>query len=298
MYQDRFTVNSDDIEIIEEKISKEMVTVVLKGGAGSGHHGHKGIPGHQGGSLPKGASAAGKIKEPVVIGFDDNPELKNKLKEIMSNYADKYGFPKDKFVFSSSPGAAFQVGQTAYNKAAEFDPRTGEIKIYTTGMLSQVFSVVDVSTMKLPFIENVVAHEVSHYRYNLFRKLYRRQAALFEKEFGYDAFAKDLTSEQREKYWAYDIYERNYQYADLRHALWEDPVSSYGKSYIEVARSSKYGVDWDLSIDENLAEIAAHGITGEGSISPRWAKLYNEINQGLYTHKVIKNYVELVKSNF
>lgn len=28
--------------------------VVLKGGAGSGFHGHKGIPGHQGGSLPKG----------------------------------------------------------------------------------------------------------------------------------------------------------------------------------------------------------------------------------------------------
>lgn len=26
------------------------------GGAGSGHHGHKGIPGHRGGSLPKGAS--------------------------------------------------------------------------------------------------------------------------------------------------------------------------------------------------------------------------------------------------
>lgn len=30
----------------------------LKGGPGSGNHGHKGIPGHQGGSLPKGESNA------------------------------------------------------------------------------------------------------------------------------------------------------------------------------------------------------------------------------------------------
>jgi predicted ABC-type ATPase len=34
----------------------------LKGGEGSGHHGHKGIPGHHGGSLPRGSSAAvGKL---------------------------------------------------------------------------------------------------------------------------------------------------------------------------------------------------------------------------------------------
>jgi hypothetical protein len=30
----------------------------LKGGVGSGHHGHKGIPGHQGGSLPRGSNAS------------------------------------------------------------------------------------------------------------------------------------------------------------------------------------------------------------------------------------------------
>ena len=31
-------------------------SIRFKGGAGSGNHGHKGIPGHQGGSLPKGES--------------------------------------------------------------------------------------------------------------------------------------------------------------------------------------------------------------------------------------------------
>lgn len=36
----------------------KVVRVVLKGGPGSGHHGHRGIPGKRGGSLPgKGGSA-------------------------------------------------------------------------------------------------------------------------------------------------------------------------------------------------------------------------------------------------
>lgn len=33
-------------------------TIRLKGGAGSGHFGHKGIPGHKGGSLPRDGSAS------------------------------------------------------------------------------------------------------------------------------------------------------------------------------------------------------------------------------------------------
>src|SRR5262245_15227835 len=36
---------------------KKKEAVVQKGGKGSGHHGHKGIPGHRGGSMPRGAMA-------------------------------------------------------------------------------------------------------------------------------------------------------------------------------------------------------------------------------------------------
>ena len=275
-----------------------MARVVLKGGPGSGHYGHKGIPGHQGGSLPRGESAAGKAKEPVVVGFENNPELQARLKEIMSGWADKYGFPKDKLIFSSKPGSAFTVGSHNYSKAAEFDPRTGEITIYTTNNLSMILSVLKLSTMKLEFIEDIVAHEISHYRYSMFQKLYRRQRALLEKEFGEDVFTEDLSSEDKERFWAYNIYERNYQFGDQRRMLYEDPVSDYGRSYIDVAKNSKYGVETERAIDENLAEIAASNVTYRGNfISPRWAKLYNEINQGLYDHKLIK-VLNLTKSNF
>lgn len=34
------------------------LTIRFKGGPGSGHYGHKGIPGHKGGSLPRGESAS------------------------------------------------------------------------------------------------------------------------------------------------------------------------------------------------------------------------------------------------
>jgi hypothetical protein len=40
----------------EKENPESMNAPVLKGGKGSGHHGHKGIPGHQGGSLPEGAA--------------------------------------------------------------------------------------------------------------------------------------------------------------------------------------------------------------------------------------------------
>lgn len=39
------------------------------GGAGSGHHGHKGIPGQRGGSLPKGGAGAVGGWKPIAKGY-------------------------------------------------------------------------------------------------------------------------------------------------------------------------------------------------------------------------------------
>lgn len=47
------------------------LTIRLKGGPGSGHHGHKGIPGHRGGSLPReGSAASSSSKSNIDIGRD------------------------------------------------------------------------------------------------------------------------------------------------------------------------------------------------------------------------------------
>ncbi|MFA5035661.1 MAG: hypothetical protein WC479_00590 [Candidatus Izemoplasmatales bacterium] len=60
----------------KEFIGKSYV-MRLKGGPGSGHHGHRGIPGHHGGSLPAGGQASGrkttKLNRREVHSPDDKP---------------------------------------------------------------------------------------------------------------------------------------------------------------------------------------------------------------------------------
>jgi hypothetical protein len=79
---------SDDI------VHKEVVTVVLKGGAGSGNHGHKGIPGHQGGSLPQGSSASAVTASQINY---DNVEnlLKNNSFANFDKSSDKLNYVSD-----------------------------------------------------------------------------------------------------------------------------------------------------------------------------------------------------------
>lgn len=64
------------------------LTIRLKGGPGSGNHGHKGIPGHQGGSLPRGESNF--VSHPMhedVPAKVSHPMHNNKFK--LSPYAKK-----------------------------------------------------------------------------------------------------------------------------------------------------------------------------------------------------------------
>lgn len=54
-------------------------TIRLKGGPGSGHFGHKGIPGHRGGSLPRGESSQSDVKRPMRYTPKDYEEVKNDI---------------------------------------------------------------------------------------------------------------------------------------------------------------------------------------------------------------------------
>lgn len=58
----------------------------LKGGPGSGHFGHKGIPGHKGGSLPAGSSASA-IGESDQMDNDLYNELNQKIEKLNYKYA-------------------------------------------------------------------------------------------------------------------------------------------------------------------------------------------------------------------
>lgn len=74
-------------------------TIRLKGGTGSGHHGHKGIPGHQGGSLPADSSAS-------AIGdmyFNNSMSIRDLSDQVVKRYGKSlfvhmYGSDKKAFI--------------------------------------------------------------------------------------------------------------------------------------------------------------------------------------------------------
>jgi hypothetical protein len=271
--------------------------VVLKGGAGSGFHGHRGRPGKQGGSLPEGTVAAKKIREPKFLNAENmSDEDKARIKTELAELADRLGFPVDKLIYSNREGDAFRVDENNYETAMSYSPKTGDITIFSSSLLIKD----GVSHINEP----LVAHEVMHDRFHIFEKQLHRQEALINKLASNlednpvldDNFM--LRSDFAKEYWAVDIKQRYYQNANMRELLYQIPVTDYGKSYIEVARKSTYGVDTSRAISENLAEVAAYSDDPNVFVSTRWSKLYNEINQNLYSHSLIPKYVPLVTGDY
>lgn len=77
----------------------KKITVVLKGGVGSGFHGHKGRPGLEGGSLPRNSSAlgySGKIKTEDSVKTNEFEQFfvttKDKVVDVSAEDTDHVGY--------------------------------------------------------------------------------------------------------------------------------------------------------------------------------------------------------------
>lgn len=251
---------------------KFTAIVVLKGGPGSGHHGHKGIPGHQGGSLPRGESAARKPKEIDVVGEVPEEYDIEVLKAQISELSKEFGYPINKFSINFSKGSEFMVGNSSYTTAANYDPRTGTITLYE-GSLSDYSK----------FNKSMIIHEISHARFHMFQKIAQRQEAFYEK----------TGSCGEEGCWALDIWNKYYHYRNARTKLFENAVTDYGKSYIDTALTSEYGVDYVRAVDENLAEVAGSAFSSGDksySVNKLWHNLYTEINEAMVKYNKYATY--------
>lgn len=290
------------IDLIQDYAVNKEIIVILKGGVGSGFHGHKGRPGEVGGSLPEGSSATTKVKEPSIIDVE-NSETRERLRVELKSYAEEFGFPADKISYVNSAGSAFTVGNNAYQCAAKFDPKTGTITCYA--------GTIEFDNGIMHFNKPIIAHEVMHYKFRLFEQQLHRQEAILDK--ATDKYndtnpycqdnnsASALKPEYEDQFWAYMIKEDNYAFADMRTNLLMLPVTDYGESYANVARQATYGLATSNAISENLGEIAASTIEDgyrDNYISKDWAKLYNAINQGLYLHKLIPTYPKIVLDSY
>lgn len=298
-----FTVDrlGNNTAVKVNEIIKKEVSVVLKGGAGSGFHGHKGIPGHQGGSLPRNVSFA-KVKEPVFVGTFSDIQ-REQLKKDITALCDQFGFPVNKVIIDSTNGYQFKVGSDSYRSAAHYDPKTGTITLFAG---SRSYTEDEEGHRIVPFIQkSIFSHEIMHARFHTFQKLAQRQEALLEKrkeenpDIDYhDKVTDGIVDEYKEEFWALDIWDRNYHYLNKRRELFKTAVSDYGNSYIKSAEGPKaYGVDLIRAVDENLAEVAGSRFVmrqGEFDISKRWFDLYTEINESLLKHGLIKGYPDVL----
>jgi hypothetical protein len=141
-------------------------TIRLKGGAGSGHYGHKGIPGHKGGSLPRGGSASadttgsnsyktsrGNAISVVQRGTQISDKLSRKLSEqedgvrVIYNTEthnwhiaedDIYNVDHGDFSIEAMEGAEPDYTEQIQARGA-FDIHTGELMLYDfTDMADQI----------------------------------------------------------------------------------------------------------------------------------------------------------------
>ena len=85
MNHERFKWRKEDIVVLN-RINKSYNRTIFKGGPGSGAHGHKGIPGHQGGGLPVGNTAAEVVTDTVPLEdksswYEDPQEIADSLKK-------------------------------------------------------------------------------------------------------------------------------------------------------------------------------------------------------------------------
>ena len=115
-------------------------TIRFKGGAGSGHFGHKGRPGEQGGSLPKDGSASSVSPSPI----DDYEKYKTDLQAFNKKYSgwrqigNSYNYLMTKFTGTSGkPGRVLSKIYRQLNKwkveTSYYDTNTGGMIEYYQG---------------------------------------------------------------------------------------------------------------------------------------------------------------------
>ena len=224
-------------------IDIKKVTKALRqhGGKGSGHFGHKGRPGHVGGSAPSGA--AGKTSGATAISPQEKRfDFFNKRTETALELAKKVGIPQDKFEVSKEIGPMSPAGRVL----AQYDPQTDNVILYGNALYQDDTA-----------IEGILAHEYNHMQIS--KVPGRELDAKFDEmmsQYGYDNRIEFTNFMAREA----------------------DDISNYTRDMWDLAREGE--ISPSLAAIETLAEIARVRSTERGSferLSEVWKLLYEQI---------------------
>ena len=253
------------------------------GGPGSGYHDHRGRPGFVGGSSKGGsASGEGTAQDGLDRLFNPQPvDHKKRVEEVVK----KLGFPLDRVVSTEDEGYLFNVGDQQFRAAGDYNPKTGQVNIY---------NIDEQSDMTM---EGILSHEIMHDKWRTFRTEYQRQFIEVNRSIQGDDRSEWLINMDgslrnpgdREKFWAYDLNEK-FLTGDFRNTLGKlDGVTPYSDAYWSKALDTGSGYDFELAVNETLAEIARleSNLSGTGvgvdemqSVDPLWKSLYKKVKRG------------------
>lgn len=311
----------DEFRFVKMNSREERQQLFTQGGIGSGHRGHRGRPGLVGGSSREGVfnapkpgeteeewqarlarrrarRKARKEREKGGSGTETPPPEPTVKKERRSTMlerhrqraeeiAERLGFPAERLNVTVKPGHNFVLEGRTFRSAGQYDPRSGEVSIYNVQERTQ------------SQLEGILAHEVQHWHYDNFKKETHTQFLEVnrivrdkkQENWPITEIGGTVKPELQERYWAYHL-DRNYLNPSRRYesdsmfnVLREkDGVSSYSTDYWKQAEKSDSPWDYNLAINETLAEIARIEIKSHRSgdvptVDPVWMDVYNTMKK-------------------
>lgn len=269
--------------------------LIEKGSDRSGNYGHVGNPPNRGGSGKGGGfSMIGTSRDSDTSSIKlAAREWKEKIIRVKKDIRDRtieLGYDPKKVRYAGV-GYAFTVGNDNYTAGGDFNPNTGEIRIFKGLIVGDRVH------------EGSLAHEVQHAIFNNYVRKRKIESNEMDKRFKEEdnngikynsSFMKpdgSLRNPDDEKlYPAYiisrillsDYYGSDINGKKLRkgQSLSElDGVTSYSTSYWKKAKESGSYSDYILAVNETLAEIKRLKVEkSKTKISKKWIDLYNSIN--------------------
>jgi len=130
------------------------ILVIQHGGVGSGNIGHEGIPGHQGGSLPRGGINMSKIHGNIANSY------RMRIARIMENIGNR--FPSLSHITVSTSNDI--GGATAEYDSTNLDIKVSEYLVKKEGN----FENSPLTSFAVPSLEGTIYHEYGHAAVNAF----------------------------------------------------------------------------------------------------------------------------------
>lgn len=132
----------------------------VKGGPGSGHHGHRGRPGKRGGSLPgKSVGVVGPTK--IIVVGDVDPDVVTYIAAQYSYIPEWARADVKELVISSAKGYDFDAGGQTFEAGGDWNARTGTIHVYSANRYATSYDPHTRTYSRLS-VRKLLAHEVGH----------------------------------------------------------------------------------------------------------------------------------------